>query len=191
MESIVLLIFLLQQLGVTLGVGASTFAMMFYIVGISDGEIDASERRFMHATYTTIRIGLFLIIITGLATAAAHYLAGDIATLLQPAFIFKWILLFIIIMHGVLVDTRILSSQIGGVIAGASWYALFVIHALSPVTNWFTVIALYIIWLIVFSIGFYLTRAIAISKYKSEGTLPLQKKGTHIASASQTTNVHK
>ena len=170
MESIALLFFLLQQLGMTLGVGSSTFALMFYIVGASDGVIDASERRFMHAVYTTLRIGLFLILISGMAITAAHYFAGDLATVASPAYLFKWLLLFIIIANAVLMDRHILPAQIGGVVAGGSWYALFIIHTLAPEVVWASLLILYALWLVIFWAGFTLLRKLAVRAYASEGS---------------------
>lgn len=182
MESIALLFFLLQQLGMTLGVGSSTFALMFYIVGASDGMIDASERRFMHAVYTTLRISLFLILISGFAITGAHYFAGDFTTIFSPAYLFKWMLLLIIVVNAILMDTRTLPSAVGGAVAGGSWYALFILHTLAPQTTWTVLFVLYGLWLFIFWAGFTLLRKLAIRAYQAEATTPPQKvHGLHIA----------
>lgn len=171
MESFALLVFLLQQLGIALGVGASTFALMFYIVGISDGVIDASEKRFMHAVYTTLRLSLFLIIVTGILITGAHYFAGEIATITAPSYLFKWILLLCIVVNASLMDLRMLPPHIGGAIAGASWYALFVLHTLSLSLSWGLLFAVYVAWLIIFYVGFTLLQKFAQSLYVKEGSI--------------------
>ena len=49
--------------GLTLGVGSSTFALIFFIRALQDGVIDASEKRFMHSVYAVLRIGMVLSLI--------------------------------------------------------------------------------------------------------------------------------
>lgn len=181
-DAIGLLLYLLQQFGVTLAVGASTFSLMFYIVGLSDGVVDASEKRFMHAVYTTLRVGLLCILITGILITAAHYFAGEYAVLMAPAYLFKWILLGIIIINATLMDMRVLSAEHGGVIAGASWYALFVIHTLSLSFDWTILVSVYAAWLLIFWIGFRLLQKSARALYTREGAVPVpQLRGPHIA----------
>ena len=60
MADIAVLIFLLQQLGIALGLGAATFSLLFYVLSLQDGVVDASEKHFMHATTTVLVVALFL-----------------------------------------------------------------------------------------------------------------------------------
>lgn len=154
MDPLALFFYFLQQLGMTLGVGASTFAVMFYILGMADGRIDASERAFMRAVYTTLRIGLFLIVVSGAAITGAHLLVGDTAIIAVPAFLFKWILVGIITISGLLMSVHVLPRTLGGIIAGASWYALFIVHTLAVAATWPALITLYAMWLALFAGAF-------------------------------------
>lgn len=186
-DAIGLLLYLLQQFGVTLAVGASTFSILFYIVGLSDGVVDASEKRFMHAVYKTLRVGLLCILITGMLITAAHYFAGEYDVIMAPAYLFKWILLAIIIITATLMDLRIFSGAVGGVIAGASWYALFVVHTLSLSFDWVTLWSVYLAWLVLFWIAFRILQQTAKGLYLKEGATPVApSRGPHIAEAQTT-----
>lgn len=154
MDPLALFFYFLQQLGMTLGVGSSTFAVMFYILGMADGRIDPSERAFMRAVFVTLRIGLFLIIMSGAAITGAHYLVGDIAVLMTPVFLFKWALLAMIILTALLMDRRIIPRTVGGTVAGASWYALFVVHTIALDIGWLPLLGLYALWLGLFALAF-------------------------------------
>lgn len=103
------------SLGLTLGVGSSTFALIFFISGLRDGVIDQSERRFLHIVFTVLRIGMALIFV-GLVLA----LFGTHAFSLVP-----WVLLLIITVNAVLMHKKMMPMRFGPVIAGGSWYALF------------------------------------------------------------------
>lgn len=167
MDSLALFFFFLQQLGICLGVGSSTFAVMFYIIGSADGTIDQSERAFMHAVYTTLRIGLFLIIASGAAITGAHLAAGDMSLVESPVFLFKWLLLGVLVINGMLMKYRIMNHSIGGPIAGGSWYALFFVHTLAINLNWEMLFTLYTLWLILFALAFRGLTRFAIDRHQA------------------------
>ncbi len=106
---------IIHTLGLTLGVGSSTFALIFYIRALEDGVVDASEKRFMNTVYVVLRIGMALI------------LSGLVLSLFTPtpAFVSEWFLLIVISINAVLMQFRIMPMRFGPVIAGGSWYSLF------------------------------------------------------------------
>ena len=115
---------LIFDIGLTLGVGSSTFALIFFIRALEDGTIDSSEKRFMHTVYFVLRIGMVLIA------------AGLIATLqtgqdLPPSqYAMQWTLLAVITVNALLMTWKLMPMSIGPVLAGGSWYSLFLATAL-------------------------------------------------------------
>lgn len=154
MADIAVLIFLLQQLGFTLGLGAATFSLMFYVLGIADGAVDASEQRFIHATKTVLALSMFLIVLTGGLVTGAHILADEMIIVLAPVYLSKWILIGVVIVNGILLRFKAYSAIIGGIISGASWYALFIVHTLVPDVSWSVLGVGYALWLLIFALGF-------------------------------------
>jgi FAD/FMN-containing dehydrogenase len=105
--------------GLTLGVGSSTFALIFFIRALQDGVIDASEKRFMHTVYTVLRIGMVLIFVGLIGSAFLDTISLQLG--LQLA------LLSIITINAILMTKRIMSMRFGPILAGGSWYSLFLV----------------------------------------------------------------
>lgn len=150
-------------LGVTLGVGSSTYALVFFVQALRDGAMDASERAFLHTVFTILRIGMVLI-----AVGLAGYLAFD-AVPETMAFMLQCILTGIIAVNAILMDRRIMPMKFGPIIAGGSWYSLFFTTKLpvASVSLW-TAAAIYVIFLIVFYVVFHsIRKALTLPKPES------------------------
>ena len=115
------LIDLLWNMGLTFGVGSSTFALIFYIQALGDGVIDDSEKRLMHTVYIVLRVGIALIVVSVLAGLLnAHSLVNGS--------VYKvWFLLCIIVANALLMWRHTMPMRFGPILAGGSWYALFII----------------------------------------------------------------
>lgn len=131
--------YLLAQVGLTLGVGSSTFALTFYFLALNDGVIDASERRFMHAVYTVLRIGILCFVLSLIGSFIAGSDVPEGTRILQS------ILLGIIVANAVLMSHHLMPMRFGPTLAGGSWYSLFLVSVLPVYTLQVPVIvALYV-----------------------------------------------
>lgn len=141
------------SLGLTLGVGSSTFALIFYIKSLQDGVIDATERSFLHTVFFVLRIGMVLIA----AGLGGKFLMG---TMGEPiAYGLSSALIGIIALNAILMDRRIMPMQYGPILAGGSWYSLFFVSKV-PVASfplWVPVVE-YVVFLIVFYFAFHFLR---------------------------------
>jgi len=118
---------LLHKFALSLAVASSTFALVFFLNGIKHGTGDASERRFLGIIYTTLRLALATIIATQLILVSS-YLPDGLPMLLQnPIFLMSWVLIAVIIVNAVLMEFHKMPMWLGPVLAGGSWYALFII----------------------------------------------------------------
>ena len=115
---------LLAQVGLTLGVGSSTFALTFYFLALNDGVIDASERRFMHAVYMVLRIGILCFVLSLLGSFVAGSEVPEGTRILQA------VLLCIIVANAVLMSHHLMPMRFGPTLAGGSWYSLFFVSIL-------------------------------------------------------------
>ncbi len=111
---------ILFDLGLTLGAGSSTFALIFFIRALEDGTIDVSEKRMMHTVYVVLRIGMFL-----LGVSLISLILVDVQNLEihWP----KLALLGVITLNAILMDRKIMPMKVGPIIAGGSWYSLFIV----------------------------------------------------------------
>ena len=145
-------IYVFQQLGIMLGVGAQTVLLCTHLLNIHRAEPDAPHASYAAAARKSLSVGFFLIIVSGLAAVAVHILGGNTAVLFAPAFLFKWLL--IVLALGIFLLQNRLShwSDVVAWLAGGTWYALFLVHTLAPITSWFNLVALYGAWLAAFGI---------------------------------------
>ncbi len=154
-ETLLTITQVLHQMGVTFGVGASTFALTFFINALEDGTIDSSEKRFMHIVYFVLRIGMILITLSLLSFAAIVVFYGNKTVLSSPLYLMEVTLIGIIILNAILMTYRKISMKIGPVLAGGSWYSLFLVTALPFVATPYPALLLYYVaFLILFFVVF-------------------------------------
>ena len=139
---------LIFTIGLTLGVGSSTFALIFYIRAFEDGIMDDSERRFLHSVFVMLRIGMTLIFLGLIGSTVEKLMAPELLTAL-------WVLLGIITMNAILMDKHLMPMKYGPVLAGGSWYSLLLTTKLPIVENGaYISVVYYLIFLVVFYLVF-------------------------------------
>ena len=146
-----LLIYLFQQLGVMLGVGSMTLLLCTHLLAVHRREAESPSTNYAHVAHGALSLSFFLIILSGLGAVVYHYLGGALGVLLQPAFLFSWVLIAILLAAHVLQGR--LAQWSNGVygFAGGTWYAFFLVHTLGPVTSWATLGILYVLWILFFA----------------------------------------
>ena len=95
------LLVILHQMGITFGVGSSTFALLFYIKALEDGEIDPSEKNFLHGVYFVLRLGMLFIFLSLLLLGLLWWSGGQAAELWGAVYLFKWIALAVIFINAI------------------------------------------------------------------------------------------
>jgi FAD/FMN-containing dehydrogenase len=110
---------LLYTMSLTLGVGASTFALVLYIRALEDGVIDASEKRFLQTVYAVLRIGM-----AGIFFTLSWSVMFGVS--IVPNVTIALLLVGIITVNAVMMTYRLMPMRFGPVIAGGSWYSLFI-----------------------------------------------------------------
>lgn len=132
METIYAINAIVQSMSVSLGVGASTLAILNFFVAISDGQIDTSERKLMGVVYTVLRVAMVAILITTLIQAlillgyfGAEYMSG--------VSMGAWTVIVVLFTNATLMTKRIMPSTFGPAIQAGSWYTLGLLLALVSV----------------------------------------------------------
>ena len=120
----------LWQIGLTLAVGSSTFALIFYFKAIADNVIDATERSFLHTVYFVLRIGLVILIVSEVFSALANI--SNPAYFADPDFLMRITLLAVIIGNASLMQFHAMPMWLGPALAGGSWYSYFALSVFSP-----------------------------------------------------------
>ena len=83
----------------------------------------------MHIVYVVLRIGMILITLSLLSFGAIAF-SKDIAALSSPLYLMEVTLIGVIILNAVLMTKHVMPMKFGPVLAGGSWYSLFLVTAL-------------------------------------------------------------
>ncbi len=149
-----LILYCAQQLGVALGLGAQTIMLVAYVTAMRDRVIEDTEAKFLRATRSTLWVSLVLIVFSGAAITAVHYLAGQTDIVQSPAYLFKLALIAAVI--ALTASLYVLPETFAEGLLGGTWYALFMVHILGPVTSWQNLLELYAVWMVGFNLVWYI-----------------------------------
>ena len=135
----------IQQFGVIFAVCAEITMLSGYIVSMRDGTLTEAEIRFSKLVHRALGIGLIIIISSGVAITAIHSTVGQVAIVLTPVFLFKWLL--IVVLAGAYLMQRkkqfphyALEGLLGG-----TWFVFFLIHILGPDLSWIDLLGFYVV----------------------------------------------
>lgn len=171
-----LVLYCIQQLGVMLAVGAETIVLIAYAVSMRDGKADEVEARFSRAVHRALAVGFLCIILSGIVITALQVMLGQLSVVSEPVFLFKWLL--IAALAGIYLSQRGKTFSrpfVEGAIGG-TWYALFLVHILAPMTTWFNLLVLYAVFLLGFlAVWSVIVKVSGPHKIKKVAALPPKK----------------
>lgn len=149
-ENLDAILYLFQQIGVMLSVGAETVILSAFVLAMEDGAVDATEAKFSRAVRRALAAGLGCIIVSGLLITAVHGSLGEGSIIFQPVFLAKWSLILLLLAAYVLQWKRpFLNFWLEGVVGG-TWYALFLLHIMAPLTSWLALLIMYTVFMSIF-----------------------------------------
>jgi hypothetical protein len=130
MELFILFVGIIFSFATSLGVGSSTIAIINFFVAISDGTIEATERRMMGITYTVLRVAMVLLFLAlSIITGYVAYHTG--AAAFTPLLFAQWTVLAVLYLNAILMTLRLMPSTFGPGIQAGSWYTLGTLAALA------------------------------------------------------------
>lgn len=140
----------MHVIGTVLGVGGATFAEVHIIRALRDGTMSKDEGSIMHATYNILRIGFFLLILSGFGFLILARLEGYTALLYSVKLWSKLGIVGIIAVNAVLLQLRWTPLLWGSAIAFTSWYAALILGTLGRSEySFFWIYAVYIVAVII------------------------------------------
>jgi len=137
------LLVIMHVIGTVLGVGAATFAEIHYTRFNSDDIITDDERRTLATTYTVMRTGLFLLVISGFGFLLYLRLTEYTDLLTSATFLAKMTVVGVLVGNALLLQARIMPLAIGAAVSLTSWYAALVLGVLRDTNASYFEILLY------------------------------------------------
>jgi len=116
-------------IGTVLGAGGATFAEVFYLKAKRDGVIEPLEVDYLKTSYLILRIGLFILIISGFGFLLLYRLAGYGEGLLNPKLWAKLTIVAILIINAFLIQIRKIPMWLGASVSLTSWYGALILGA--------------------------------------------------------------
>jgi len=120
---------IVQSMSISLGVGASTVAILNFFVAIHDGQIDTSERQLMSVVYKVLRMAMALIFITTIIQLII-LLNDNKDIFFNGLFLGTCSIILVLFLNAFLMTKRIMPSSFGPAIEAGSWYTLGLLLAL-------------------------------------------------------------
>lgn len=116
-------------IGIVLGVGAVSFIDFFFIRAAKNGKIEPNEVEPIRLLTPFLRLGLIILILSGFGYFLLFRLTGHEDRLLNPRFLAKITVVGVIVINGLLLETKKIPIAVGGPISSASWYTAFILGA--------------------------------------------------------------
>lgn len=142
---------LINYFSISLGVGASTVAIVNFFSAIKDGTIDDTERRMLGVAYSILRVAMVAILVTTLIMLFKEYDQVGMQNLTTYALV-ELLVIFVLYVNALLMNAHLVPSTFGPALQTGNWYTLGMLAALFAAgLHTFTItqfLLSYISWLI-------------------------------------------
>ncbi|PIR57623.1 MAG: hypothetical protein COU71_02965 [Parcubacteria group bacterium CG10_big_fil_rev_8_21_14_0_10_38_31] len=108
--------------GVVLGTGGATFAEIFYLKAKRDGVFEPLEVDYLKTSYFVLRVGLFIIVLSGFGLLVLLRLNEFGDPLLGVKLWAKLLIVLIIVLNAFLIQARKMPMWLGSSLSLTSWY---------------------------------------------------------------------
>lgn len=116
--------------GTVLGVGGATFAEVNLIRALRDGQVSPDESELMRGTYAVLRLGFFLLVLSGFGFLLYYRLHGLEELLYSAKLWAKLSIIGILAANAILLQTRTIPLLWGSALSITSWYAALTLGVL-------------------------------------------------------------
>ncbi len=127
------LLIIMHIIGTVLGVGGATFVEIHLVRALRDGVLSPEESAIMQTTYTVLRVGFFLLILSGFGFLILARLGEHTTWFYSIKFWMKLSIVGIIAVNAMFIQLRWIPILWGSAIALVSWYAALVLGVLHGV----------------------------------------------------------
>lgn len=154
------LLVITHVVGTVLGVGAATFAEIYYTRFNSDDIVNDEERKVLAVTYTVMRTGLFLLVTSGFAFLLYFRLTEHVGILTSPSFWAKMTVVAVLVGNALLLQARLIPFAIGAAVSLTSWYTALVLGVIGKTgASYFEILMYYVIAIVLVGISLRWIRA--------------------------------
>lgn len=132
--------------GTVLGVGGATFAEVFSLKAAGK-PMGPDSGMFFKSTYTILRIGLVILVLSGFGFLLLLRLEGETQHIYSPRLWVKIIITLVILVNAVLLHLKKIPFKAGSAISLASWYAALIIGSWRMQLDFWQLLGAYIVFI--------------------------------------------
>lgn len=134
-------------IGAVFGAGGATMAEVFSIKALKDGVINETENDFLRTVYFFIRLGLFILVLSGFGLLILYRLEGVAPEMIYTdKFVAKLLIVLVIVFNPLLVQAKIISYSVSSPVSLVSWYAALILGAWRTLdASLFSIIGVYLV----------------------------------------------
>lgn len=121
------ILILTHLIGTVLGVGSATFAEVFYLKALKDGEVSPDEGALLKSTYAVLRVGLVLGVLSGFGFLLLYRFTGQEERLLDPKLWAKMTIIVILVINALMLQLHRIPMWLGASLSITSWYAAMIL----------------------------------------------------------------
>ncbi len=145
METIIIILIVLQGAAISLGMGASTLAIANFFVAIADGKIEGDERKMMGVVYAVLRVAMVLIFSTTILLFISSVMSSGLGGV-SVFILAQLIITFVLFTNAWLMTKRVMPSSIGPALQAGSWYTLGIMSTLVGMVGVTVALGMFALW---------------------------------------------
>lgn len=146
-------IIIVHLIGTALGVGAATFAEIYYTRFNLDNILTDDERNTLATTFKVLRMGLFLLVISGFGFLLYFRLTEYLEPFSSPTFWAKMTIILILVTNAFLLQTRKIPLAVGAAISLTGWYTALIFGVIGKTSaSYFELLSYFVVATVV--VGF-------------------------------------
>ncbi len=126
----------INGMAISLGVGGSTFALIFHFMGMRSTVAHDVGRPYQKVVYVVLRVAMVLIFVTEATKISLYLYTGTPLKVLLGVSVltFLWTVIAVLFINPVLMTFHLMSNKLGPAIQAASWYTLGTLVSLQNIT---------------------------------------------------------
>lgn len=117
-----MLLIIAHIIGTILGVGGATMIEIILCKSLKDGTVSDDERNILAPTYTVVRVGLIVAILSGFGFLLVYKFNGQNFRLYDPVLWAKLMIIMVIAVNAILLQMHRVSLYWGSAFSFVSWW---------------------------------------------------------------------
>jgi hypothetical protein len=157
---IYVLLVIVHVAGTILGVGGATMIEIALTKSLRDGTLSQDERAILGPTYTVVRVGLALALLSGFGFLILYKFGGQAFQLYDPTLWVKLIAVIVIAVNALLLQAHKISLYWGSALSFVSWWLAAILGIFLTTGVEYTFISLIFTYAFTVCIGAFMLHAV-------------------------------